>query len=515
MSFRSGKKERIEAIINAGTTEQRLNLISSKEINKLNINELKELAKTDGTVQTSLFDALISTPNKLEKMLPTFVEYGNEEMRKKVWNYVKTTVDQSELLALLKSNKIAKGTVNLLDLINQYEIAVGPSDRSLNLLRKVTATEEDEKNVSLLKSDMAGAVILMLLFDNEIAKDFLNWINDPALLKISVSTKHIDAYIDTFEVGYEKNYLVVDFAKRSDELRLAVLNTIERLGAYDVIKVKDLSFYFGVYKYMEVIDDKVYDVKLYTDRSTNYVPLSSVIVADGNEKVISEFLGVLENVKNRDKLLRSKLRINSRFYTPDSELASLIVQKSMKATGRVADVILEWAKDNPSILNLRIEYDIPLSDIVNITGEERQKYYDKILRGLKDNPYIYASITIPDEVYLRWLEDKKSKEEYIREWAEKSNEEYIREWAEGSQDVELSLFSESRNGFSFADIVAIIGEGTKLLPFINTKGAEAAIDAINKYGTPEIKEELTKNLRDGKKGKISNIIEGIVKIKRD
>ncbi|MGC8662727.1 MAG: hypothetical protein ACP5RT_03000 [Candidatus Micrarchaeia archaeon] len=522
MSFRRSEKERIEAIIEVGTVEQKQGLIS--EVNKLNIKELKKLVEnTDETMQTSLFDTLISTPKKLEKMLPTFVEYGSTEMRKKVWEYVKDTVDQSELLALLKSHKIAKGTVHLLNSLYEDGMDVEPRDSPLHyLLKKVIMNEEDEKSVSLLKSDMAGAVILMLLFDKEIAKDFLNWINDPALLKFSVSTLSMEGFGGQLEVDFAKRYLAVYFATRSDEFRLAVLNTIKRLGAYDIINVKDSYITFEIDKEVFEIGE-VKDVEYSYDKSINYLPLSSIIVTSRNEKVISKFLDVLENVKNRDKLLSSKLYISDRFYEPDFELAPVIVKESMKATCRVADIILEWAKDNPSILNSTIKGDIPLSDIVNITGQERQKYYDRILGWLKDNPHIYVYITIPDEVYIRWLKDNRNRApltvlnvEYFNEIYKKSTEEYIREWAEGSQDVKLSL--NTRSGpFSFADIVAIIGgeEGQKkLLPFINTKGTNAVIDAINKYGTPEIKEELTKNLRDGKTN--SNIIDGIVKkIKRN
>ena len=140
-----------------------------------------------------------------------------------------------------------------------------------------------------------------------LVSDFLDWLNDASALKAYKEYKEVtkDKYYESFfdstptrkkDVVRSRRYLVNYIATYGgDELRLDLLNTIDRLKAYELLYLEDETKSKTRYNFNPIASKNNHNKNLY-----------SIIAASGGEEAILKFLDVIGKMENGGELLLAK-----------------------------------------------------------------------------------------------------------------------------------------------------------------------------------------------------------------
>jgi hypothetical protein len=343
-------------------------------------------------------------PDLLEKTAPMIIENiaASEAYKstiQKIWEYIKTTDNPAD-------PKILKFK------------AVEPDDWELVLAHSLFASKN---GFSLVP-------------------DFLDWLKDPSVLKAYAYKHQVEFIWNTSEhegrvwhfPGYKSLLLNYIADKGSDKERLELLNTIDRLKAYEL--------------FLE--EDKAYDQN---DEYKNYVydPFYSIILTKSGEEPLLKFLDIVNKMGDNEELIKSKFTGFNVVFGSESDGNSNILATILAAR-------MLRAEDDPESKHYKVYGFAPLVAA-------------RILHEWDRNPALAIKL-----------------QDYLMSFAEK----YPSILIHGSVDVESIITVDETLARTGGEEIH-----KRMLKFIKIPRLEEPITILlNKYGSEEIKKEVQKFL---------------------
>ena len=291
------QKNQAYAIAKYGTQEQQLDFLSKDNIGillKIKCDGepiYKILAESKPTaVKFKLLDTITSkSPDLLEKVAPIFIKKARELAGK--WEYFSDKRKDDPSKEIIEK---------VWECIKKADNPADPKILNSEITYRGGDYKEKEKLAYYLFESQNGLSLV---------PDFLDWLKDPSVLKaykkekeVTKSAPDYNYYKDRYDqykyVDKSTYYLVNYIADNGDDKeRLDLLNTIDRLKAYDLFLTKDKTKSATRHVFSPI-----------KSKDKDYEAFYSIMVTKGGEEAISKFLDILDKMDDNEALIKSKFK---------------------------------------------------------------------------------------------------------------------------------------------------------------------------------------------------------------